>query len=184
MDGFVTATLKQINVSYSLLEDRIAVKFLDSNMLEVCAWLTYSVTAAFLPHMSKVLGVEYGIPGPAAVDTQTVSHPEQSTEKGHARLQFEKEAAAVASKSQTYLGDHHKSEEGEELLIKEGRLAEKDQGFQLILWAFNGRQATINMNRKTALAMLNNLENIVGKTVWVIPNIPNISNAQSTEVRH
>ena len=86
----MTATLKQINVSYSLHEDRIAVKFLDSNMLEVCAWLTYSVTAAFLPHMSKVLGVEYGIPGPAAVDTQTVSHPEQSTEKGHAACSSKK----------------------------------------------------------------------------------------------
>lgn len=180
----MTATLKQINVSYSRDEDRIAVKFLDSNMLEVCAWLTYSVAVVFLPHLSKVLGVQHGIDESTVGDAQAVSNPEQNTEKGYARLQFEKEAAAVASKSQTYLGDQHKSDKGEELLIKEGRLAENGQSFQLVLLAVNGRQATINLNRKTALAMLNNLESMVGQTVWVIPNVPNAANASASQVRH
>ena len=179
----MTATLKQINVSYSRDEDRIAVKFLDSNMLEVCAWLTYSVAVVFLPHLSKVLGVEHGI-AESPDDTRPLSNPQQEIEKGHARLQFEKEAAAVASKSATYLGDQHKSDKGEELLIKEGRLAENGQSFQLVLLAVNGRQATINLNRKTALAMLNNLESMVVQTVWVIPNVPNAANASASEVRH
>ena len=179
----MTATLKQINVSYSRDEDRIAVKFLDSNMLEVCAWLTYSVAVVFLPHLSKVLGVEHGI-AESADDTRPPSSSQQDTEKGYARLQFEKEAAAVASKSATYLGDQHKSDKGEELLIKEGRLAENGESFQLVLLAVNGRQATINLNRKTALAMLNNLESMVGQTVWVISNVPNVTNASASEVRH
>ena len=85
----MTATLKQINVSYSRDEDRIAVKFLDSNMLEVCAWLTYSVAVVFLPHLSKVLGVEHGI-AESPDDTRPLSNPQQEIEKGHARLQFEK----------------------------------------------------------------------------------------------
>lgn len=179
----MTATLKQINVSYFRDEDRIAVKFLDSNMLEVCAWLTYSVAVVFLPHLSKVLGVQHGI-AESADDTQPLSSPQQETANVYARLQFEKEAAAVASKSATYLGDQHKSDKGEELLIKEGRLTEHGLGFQLILLAVNGRQATINLNRKTALAMLNNLESMVGQTVWVIPNVPNGTNASASEVRH
>lgn len=180
----MTATLKQINVSYFRDEDRIAVKFLDSNMLEVCAWLTYSVAVVFLPHLSKVLGVQHGIAESAPGDPQPLSGPQQDTEKGYARLQFEKEAAAVASKSATYLGDQHKSDKGEELLIKEGRLTEHGLGFQLILLAVNGRQATINLNRKTALAMLNNLESMVRQTVWVIPNILKATNASASEIRH
>ena len=99
-------------------------------------------------------------------------------------MQFEKEAAAVASKSTTYLGDQHKSDKGEELLIKEGRLTENGQSFQLVLLAVNGRQAMINLNRKTALAMLNNLESMVRQTVWVIPYVLNASNASASEIRH
>ena len=152
----MTATLKQINVSYSRDEDRIAVKFLDSNMLEVCAWLTYSVVVVFLPHLSKVLGVQHGIAESTPGDPQPLSSPQQDTEKGYARLQFEKEAAAVASKSTTYLGDQHKSDKGEELLIKEGRLTE--EWTELSTRSFGCKRASGDdqLNRKTALAMLNN----------------------------
>ncbi len=180
----MTTTLKQINVSYLRDADRIAVKFLDSNMIEVCAWLTYSTAAAFLPHMSKVLEVQLDIANPSTSDPETVLKPKQSTERTHARLQFEKEAAAVAAQADTYLGDQRKADEGEELLIKEGRLVAKNQSFQLMLLAVNRRQVTVNLDRKTALAMLRNLENIIGQTVWIIPNVPNLTSAPSSEVRH
>ena len=113
----MTATLKQINVSYSHDEDRIAVKFLDSNMLEVCAWLTYSVAGVFAAFVNywacsmALLSPHQAIPSLFRAHSKTLKV---------AHLQFEKEAAAVASKSTTYLGDQHKSDKGEELLIKEG----------------------------------------------------------------
>lgn len=180
----MTATLKQINVSYSRDEDRIAVKFLDTNMLEVVAWLTYSVAAVLLPHMSKVLGLLHGPAGSNAGDTPAVAKSGQRIETSSVRLQFEKEAAAVASQAPTYLGDGHKSDAGEELLVKEGRLTANDQNFQLILLAVNDRQVTVNLNRKTALAMLDNIERIVGQTVWEIPAIPNANHDSSNDLRH
>ena len=137
----MTATLKQINVSYSRDEDRIAVKFLDSNSSK-CAWLTYSVAVVFLPHLSKVLGVEHGI-AESPDDTRPLSNPQQEIEKGHARLQFEKRLLRWRRSQRLISGDQHKDDKGEELLIKEGRLAENGQSFQLVLLAVNGRQATI-----------------------------------------
>ena len=70
------------------------------------------------------------------------------------------------------------------MLIKEGRLIARDQGFELILLAVNGRQVTINLTRNLALATLTNLERIVGQTVWVIPNVRNLNSSARGEVRH
>tara|TARA_B100001093_G_scaffold422727_1_gene415399 strand:- start:1524 stop:2066 length:543 start_codon:yes stop_codon:yes gene_type:complete len=180
----VTATLKQINVSYSKDADRIAVKFLDSNMVQVCAWLTYSLAADFLPHMAKVLELQHPVADSFAADTQANSQLNQNTDRDVVRLQFEKEAAAAGSRAETYLGDEQKIDEGEELLIQEGRLIARDQGFELILLAVNGRQVTINLTRNLALATLTNLERIVGQTVWVIPNLNNLNSTARGEVRH
>ena len=180
----MTATLKQINVSYSKDADRIAIKFLDSNMVQVCAWLTYSLAADFLPHMAKVLGVQHPVADSAPAATQASSQLTQKKDRDAVRLQFEKEAAAAVSRAERYLGDELKIDEGEELLIKEGRLIARDQGFELILLAVNGRQVTINLTRNLALATLTNLERIVGQTVWVIPNVHNLNSTARGELKH
>lgn len=180
----MTATLKQINVSYSKDADRIAIKFLDSNMVQVCAWLTYSLASNFLPHMAKVLEVQHPTADSVPADTPANSQLNQNKDRDVVRLQFEKEAAAAVSRAETYLGDEQKIDEGEELLIKEGRLIARDQGFELVLLAVNGRQVTINLTRNLALATLTNLERIVGQTVWVIPNVQNLNSSVRGEVRH
>jgi hypothetical protein len=118
------------------------------------------------------------------VDASVVSKSGHSTEASSLRLQFEKEAATVASQVPTYLGDGRKSDGVEELLVKEGRFIANDQNFQLILLAVNNRQVTVNLNRKTALAVLDNIERIVGQTVWEIPAIPNANHDSSNDLRH
>lgn len=180
----MAATLKQINVSYSRDADRIAVKFLDSNMTEICAWLTYSAVAAFMPHMSKTLEVQVGIEDLSVSDRQAVRKPEQSAEQIHARLEFEKEAAVMTAQAETYLGDQRKVSAGEELLVKEGSLVAKNRGFQLTFLAVNRRQVNVNLDRNTSLALLRNLENMISQTGWIISNEPNSTISTGSEVRH
>ena len=180
----MTTTLMQINVAYSRDVDRIAVRFLDSNMTEVRAWLTYSAAAAFLPHMSNTLEAQLGIEDRSVSGSRAALKPEQSAEKIHARLEFEKEAAVVSVQAEAYLGDKRKVNVGEELLVIDGRLVAKNRGFQLTFLAPNSRQVTVNLDRKTSLALLRSLENMIGQTGWVIPKVSSSTSAPGSGVRH